>query len=403
MAVPKLRFRADDGSEFPEWEEKKLEVFFDFFKAAVLSKEDIKETGKRPCIHYGQLFTRYDEVVRTVGFYSDKDGFLSKSGDILMPSSDVTPSGLAKASALMLDNVLLGGDINVLRSKKEVSSEFFAYIINFFKKKILVKVTGSSIKHIYIENIKNITYRIPSLPEQKKIADFLSAIDKEIGYISEKRDLLEQYKKSVMQKIFDREIRFRADDGSEFPKWEKTALGEICTIEGGGTPVTNIAKYWNGDIQWFTPSEVGKEKYISRSQRTITELGLKNSSAKLLPPGTVLLSTRATLGEMSISKMACTTNQGFQSLIPNNKTISEFLYYQQRQIKYWCYRNACGSTFLEIGKSSLAVCTIHLPSVPEQKKIADFLSAIDEKIDLTEKQLSALNQYKKGLMQQLFV
>ena len=198
----KIRFKADDGSDFPEWEEKKLEVFFDFFRAAVLSKEDIKETGKRPCIHYGQLFTRYGEVVRTVGFYSDKDGFLSKSGDILMPSSDVTPSGLAKASALMLDNVLLGGDINVLRSKKEVSSEFFAYIINFFKKKILVKVTGSSIKHIYIENIKNITYRIPSLPEQKKIADFLSSIDEKIDLTEKLLSALNQYKKGLMQQLF---------------------------------------------------------------------------------------------------------------------------------------------------------------------------------------------------------
>jgi type I restriction enzyme S subunit len=105
-------------------------------------------------------------------------------------------------------------------------------------------------------------------------------------------------------------LRFPEFEGD----WEKTKLGNIAEIVGGGTPDTTIDEYWNGNIQWFTPSEI-KSNYVAKSIRTITNLGLQKSSAKLLPMGTILLTTRATIGEVAITTEECTTNQGFQSLI----------------------------------------------------------------------------------------
>ncbi|HOG42430.1 MAG TPA: restriction endonuclease subunit S, partial [Bacteroidales bacterium] len=137
-------------------------------------------------------------------------------------------------------------------------------------------------------------------------------------------------------------------------EWERCHLSDIADIIGGGTPNTSVSEYWGGNIQWFTPSEIGKEKYVSLSERTISDIGLKNSSAKILPQGAVLLSTRATIGECSITLNECTTNQGFQSLVAKiNKVTSEFLYYLVSTIKKEMLRRSCGSTFLEISSSEL--------------------------------------------------
>ena len=158
------------------------------------------------------------------------------------------------------------------------------------------------------------------------------------------------------------------------------------SVVGGGTPDTNIKDYWNGGIQWFTPSEVGKEKYVSNSIRTISLKGIKNSSAKLLPARTILLSSRATVGECSINMQECCTNQGFQSIIPNtNVVIPEFLYYRIVTHKRDFIKKACGSTFLEISAKQVAKQHSFVPSNPEQNKIATLLSLIDERISIQNK------------------
>lgn len=185
--------------------------------------------------------------------------------------------------------------------------------------------------------------------------------------------------------------------------WEEKKLGEIAEIKGGGTPSTENGEYWNGRIPWFTPSEIGYKKYISESNRNITEKGLQKSNAKLLPKNTLLLTSRATLGEMSILKSEGSTNQGFQSLIVNKQNSYEFIYYLQYGIKKYCYKYASGSTFLEINKSQLSKCKLQLPSLPEQEKIANFLSLLDQRIEKEERKVELLKEEKKGLLQNMFV
>ena len=135
-------------------------------------------------------------------------------------------------------------------------------------------------------------------------------------------------------------------------EWMPKTINDLATVLGGGTPDTTIKSYWDGNIQWFTPSEIGKSKYVSLSSRTITEDGLNNSSAKLLPSYTILLSSRATVGECSITLHECATNQGFQSLIAKNCDI-DFLYYLIQTKKKDLIRKACGSTFLEISANEV--------------------------------------------------
>ena len=184
--------------------------------------------------------------------------------------------------------------------------------------------------------------------------------------------------------------------------WESTKIDEIAEIVGGGTPKTEVGEYWNGEIKWFTPSEIGKTKYIKDSERHITEKGLKNSSAKLLPANTILLSSRATVGEISIALTECSTNQGFQSLITKNNVDNEFVYYLISTIKNEFIRRASGSTFLEISKNEIKRIPITIPTLSEQKKISNLFSAIDNKIELLEEKHEYYQDFKKFLMQQIF-
>ena len=181
-------------------------------------------------------------------------------------------------------------------------------------------------------------------------------------------------------------------------EWDHISLSDIADIVGGGTPDTSVVEYWGGNIQWFTPSEIGKEKYARLSKRTITEAGIKNSSAKLLPQGTVLLSSRATIGECSIARQECTTNQGFQSLIAEtDKVTSEFLYYLVPTIKKEMLRRSCGSTFLEISANELRKIYVYRPSLIEQNKLVEFMSLLDLRIETQKKIIEDLKKLKDAI------
>ena len=236
-------------------------------------------------------------------------------------------------------------------------------------------------------------YLPQDLNEQQKIADFIIALERRIDSQQSLVDNLKKYKRGLNHKLLS-EI-----DGQNYQE-----LGTVCSIVGGGTPDTLRPEYWKGNVEWFTPSEIGKSKYVLSSLRKISRLGLSNSSAKLLPAGAVLLTTRATLGEMSIARSECSTNQGFQSLIADSKRVlPEYLYYLQILIKPWCEKYASGNTFREISKASLSKCVVPVPCLNSQKRIVCILSRIDDLIETHERANDSLTQIKEGLLQQLFI
>ena len=234
---------------------------------------------------------------------------------------------------------------------------------------------------------------IPSLAEQSHIDDFLLVLDKKIEKQRQLVDSLKKYKRGLNHKlIFEIDEQYNRE------------LGTVCSIVGGGTPDTLRPEYWEGNVEWFTPSEIGNSKYVLSSIRKISRIGLSNSSAKLLPAGTVLLTTRATLGEMSIARSECSTNQGFQSLVADSKRVlPEYLYYLQILIKPWCEKYASGNTFREISKASLSKCVVPIPDLNSQKSIVCMLSLTDDFIETQEKVEDSLKQIKEGLLQQLFI
>ena len=184
-------------------------------------------------------------------------------------------------------------------------------------------------------------------------------------------------------------------------EWETKPINDLAVVIGGGTPDTTVKSYWDGKIQWFTPSEIGKTKYVDSSLRTITEDGLNNSSAKRLPPNTILLSSRATIGECSLSLRECATNQGFQSLV-SKKCNVDFLYYLIQTKKNDLIRKSCGSTFLEISANEVRKIQVSIPSDVEQQKIAGLLSLIDERIATQNKIIEDLKKLKSAISKQVF-
>ena len=179
-------------------------------------------------------------------------------------------------------------------------------------------------------------------------------------------------------------------------EWETKPINDLAVVIGGGTPDTTVKSYWDGEIQWFTPSEIGKTKYVDSSLRTITEDGLNNSSAKRLPPNTILLSSRATIGECSLSLRECATNQGFQCLV-SKKCNVDFLYYLIQTKKKDLIRKSCGSTFLEISANEVRKIQVSVPSDVEQQKIAELLSLIDERIATQNKIIEDLKKLKSAI------
>lgn len=183
--------------------------------------------------------------------------------------------------------------------------------------------------------------------------------------------------------------------------WDVKELGEVANITGGGTPKTNITQYWSDDINWFTPSEIGDSKYVSESIRKISFEGLKNSSAKLLPKGTILVTTRASIGDTAILLNEACTNQGFQSLIVNKENSIEFIYYLMETLRPQLLQNASGSTFLEISPNKVKSLQIPLPPLEEQKAIASALSDADAWIDSLEQLIAKKRGIKQGATQTL--
>lgn len=186
--------------------------------------------------------------------------------------------------------------------------------------------------------------------------------------------------------------------------WYETTLGDVVDIVGGGTPDTNVPEFWNGDIDWYSPTEIGESVYANGSIKKITVSGLKNSSAKILPAKkTVLFSSRAGIGDMAILDKPAATNQGFQSFVANNIDVY-FLYSMGVKIKKFALSKASGSTFLEISRNQLAQMEFLAPSIDsnEQTQIGNFFQNLDQSIALHEKKLSQTQNLKKAMLEKMF-
>ena len=187
-------------------------------------------------------------------------------------------------------------------------------------------------------------------------------------------------------------------------EWEQRKLGELAEIVGGGTPSTSVESYWDGDIDWYAPAEIGEQIYLKSSQRKITEEGLNKSSAKVLPVGTVLFTSRAGIGKTAILLKEGCTNQGFQSIVPNkNKLDSYFIFTRSEELKRYGETVGAGSTFVEVSGKQMANMELMMPTtMDEQQKIGEYFSNLDNLIILHQRKCEQAKKLKKYMLQKMF-
>ena len=266
-------------------------------------------------------------------------------------------------------------------------------------------IEGTTIKRLYNKNILNtVTYK-PTIDEQRKIGKLFIILNNTIQLHEDYLQLLYDFRSFLLQKMFSINDTFPNLRFKQFnDKWKYKKLGEVADIVSGGTPDTTKHDYWNGSINWYTPAEVGNKIFVSDSQRKITNIGLENSSAKILPVGTVLFTSRAGIGKTAILKEKGSTNQGFQSIVPKQKFLdSYFIFSMSNILKKYGESHGAGSTFLEISGKELAKARISLPSITEQKNISKVLFKLDTIITLQKQEIDNLKKLKQFLLQNMFI
>ena len=401
--VPELRFPGFTD----DWEELKLGDITTWTKGQGLSKEYLNnERYGSEAVHYADLYKFSPVMQEVIHWTNSDDGRIIPDNSLLFPASDVTPVGLARTSTLRLSGVKAGGDVIIGQLSERIDSSFMSYQINANSKKILPLITGTTVKHVQAKSLATMSVTITNMAEQTAIAGLFERIDNLIALHQRKLDLLKEQKKGYLQKMFPKngakvpELRFAgfADD------WEEHKLGELSNIVGGGTPSTSNTEYWDGDIDWYAPAEIGEQSYVSKSKKTITELGLKKSSARILPIGTVLFTSRAGIGNTAILAKEATTNQGFQSIVPDqNKLDSYFIFSRTNELKRYGEVTGAGSTFVEVSGKQMSKMSIMVPELSEQQKIGSFFKQLDDTIDLHQRKLDLLKEQKKGYLQKMFV
>ncbi|WP_368863702.1 restriction endonuclease subunit S [Staphylococcus hominis] len=394
--TPKLRF--------PEF---KNEWFYDLLSDVVTNKSkkfDPKKEEATKDIELDSIEQNTGRLLDTYisnDFTSQKNKF--KKGNVLY--SKLRPY-LNKYYYATIDGVC-SSEIWVLNTlnKDVLVNKFLYYFIqtNRFSS-VTNKSAGSKMPRADWELVKNIRLYKGSIKEQEKIGYFFSKLDRQIELEEEKLELLEQQKKGYMQKVFSQELRFKDENGNDYPDWKLKKLSNIADIIGGGTPSTKKSEYWDGDINWFSPVEIGDKEFVSTSQRKITEKGLEKSSAKMLPIGTVLFTSRAGIGKTAILSKEATTNQGFQSIVPKENDLdSYFLYSMTSILKRNAEKVGAGSTFSEVSRKQMEQIKLLIPILKEQKQIGRLFQIINRKINKQIHKIELLKQRKKGLLQKMFV
>lgn len=350
-------------------------------------------------------------LIRINDFFNDNPVFVLPTDDIMrykINKNDILFAGTGNSAGascivpMKWEGLPHSYNAPRIRINQNSNREYIFYCLqsNYIAKQQKEQFVGAAQPFLDTNAISNFKIAYPNKPtEQTAIAAALSDADALISslekLIAKKRNI----KQGAMQELLTGKRRLPGFSGV----WGVKKLGEITEIVSGGTPKTGVAAYWEGGIKWCTPTDITSTagKYLFVTERTISALGLSSSSAHILPVGTLLLCSRATIGEVKIASSEICTNQGFKSLICGSGVNNEFLFYLLLTMKHRIVEKAIGSTFLEISKKDMALLEVSLPPLPEQTAIAAILTDMDVEIEKLEQKVAKYRQIKQGMMQEL--
>jgi type I restriction enzyme S subunit len=299
---------------------------------------------------------------------------------------------------------ILSQRVLLIKTRASVDSDFLAHYMrgSFFQAQLTMNASGSTAQGIQRRKLDHVPIGIPrSKNEQKVIAEALSDAQALFESLDQLLAKKRQIKQGAMQELLTGKRRLPGFD----EKWVTARLDALAHVRSGGTPSTTQPLFWNGDVPWCTPTDItalAGHKYLSHTSRTITPLGLESSAAEIISPYSVVMTSRATIGECAINVVPVTTNQGFKNLVPLPVVDVEFLYYLLLTQKERFLELCGGSTFLEISKGQVERFEVMLPKDKgEQSAIAAILSDMDLELVSLEANLSKVRLVKQGMMQQL--
>lgn len=392
--VPKLRFK-----EFSdEWKEKKLGEILKIFNGYAFSSKDNQNSGaillKIANVDINKM--KQEELSFLPLTYLEKfSKYILKKGDIVIALTRPLLNRQLKIAEIddFFDNSLLNQRVGKIETNENKKFIYNIFQKNNYIKEIEINISGSDPPNLSTENIKDIILNIPSIQEQEKIANFLSSVDKKISLTEEKLELFREYKKGVMQKIFSQELRFKDSNGNDYPEWEEKKLGEIAEcLDNLRKPLnSNEREKIKGSIPYYGANGIQGyiNNYIFNEELVLLAEDGGNFDDYLTKP-----IAQYVQGKSWINNHA--------HVLKGKKVLkTKFLYFSLVHKDIRSFIN--GTSRSKLNKSSMLNIIILLPALEEQEKIADFLSSIDSKIENIEKELEGLKEFKKGLLQQMFV
>lgn len=411
MAGPILRFKADNGRDYPKWEVRKIIHVSDRMNVGFVgSCECYTDTSGIPFYRTGNLqngkLIENDMKYVLKNFHEANKKSQLHKWDILIARH----GNSGNAALYDSDAEANCSNIVIIRPNlKLVDPKFMVENINSasVQKQVRRLKHGSMQVVLNTKSIGNLDVGIPSLPEQRKIAEFLSTINIVIEKQTEIVSAWEERKKGVMQKLFRQEVRFKTDDGREFPAWKEKQIDDIATCFAGATPSTRIPKYWeDGTIRWMNSGEVNNRQ-IYDTEKRISQLGFDACSTKMVKSNTVVMALAGqgkTRGMVGITRVPLCTNQALCAIETNNDICDDYLY-QYLQTQYHNLRriSSGNGTNSRLNLKLVGGYVVPIPCRAEQQKIADCLSSLDAVIEKQKATLAAWKELKKGLLQQMFV
>jgi type I restriction enzyme S subunit len=407
QGIPKGYKKTEVGVIPKDWDIKRLGDIAVFLKGSGLSKSDLSPDGMKRCIHYGELFTIYEERIDAVVNGTDLEGdfVLSQKNDVLMPTSDVTPNGLATASCIKISNVVLGGDILIIRAPEtELSGEFLAYLVKVYRNRVMQMVKGTTVFHLHARDMANFVLPVPCIEEQRAIAAALSDVDGLLSaldaLIAKKRAL----KTAAMQSLLTGRIRLPGFTG----EWVTRRLGDVAELlKGHGLSKSTLEP----DGQWFCILygelfTTYKEVITNVKSRTnIRYQGLFSLAGDVLLPG----STTTTGVDLAKASALLLSNilLGSDIIVVRQKENANaydasFLAYSLTYVyKHKIAQKTKGITIYHLHGKDLVDLEVTLPSIDEQRAIAAVLADMDAEIAALEARREKVRQVKQGMMQVL--
>ena len=385
MNVPKLRFPEFSG----EWEEKKLKECVDIFdsqREPLDAKERANRSGKYPYYGASGIIDYIDDYI-----FEGEAVLLGEDGANIINRN-------SRLAFIATGKYWVNNHVHIMKANSDnVNYYICEYLENLNYSKICA---GTAQPKLTQDVIRNLTIRTPCKQEQQKIAGFLSNVDSIISAETKILNTLQKKKKALMQKLFTQQIRFKSNDGTDFPEWEEKKLGELCEYIGGGTPSKKCKEYWNGNINWASVKDI-TGKYLFETQDKITQLGVDSSATNICGPNSLLLITRMSPGKTVITKCITAINQDLK--IVKSEINTEFLHLLFESIQSKIDEKTSGTTVKGISIESLNQIVVKLPCKVEQQKIVDCLSSMDSLIQNQQKVVTTWQQRKKALLQQMFI